>query len=178
MKNKDSFKQTGISKNRLNLIGMTSLLLANTSTPDMLLFSFSNNETRQTYGMIAKSSSTRYPGYSDPDRFSLDKLKSNKMIVEHFKSLGHGWNGYSAELLSDATINKAVNILPQLDYQPRVFPTGRGTIQFEYFKKGGDYLEIEIGQEDNYFVFIKSGIEKEGEILNNGLNEIVNEFFA
>ncbi|MFM7852685.1 MAG: hypothetical protein ACKO96_12420, partial [Flammeovirgaceae bacterium] len=59
----------------------------------------------------------------------------------------------------------------------KIFPTGRGTLQFE-FSNNEDYLEIEISSAENSFFEQKKENEFEGKISTEMINEKVNEFFA
>ncbi len=76
----------------------------------------------------------------------LKKRLSNLTKILSFKNLLPGWNGEGTEGISEKLTNIALDFinLPILKYQPSVFPTGRASIQFEYQKSSGDYLEIEI----------------------------------
>jgi len=68
-----------------------------------------------------------------------DKIKD----IKSFRQLKYNWNGYNREPISDKVINKALNLIKKLKPTPKVSPTGRDSIQFEW-KKGSLYLEMEI----------------------------------
>mgnify|MGYP006898482267 CR=1 FL=1 len=80
------------------------------------------------------------------ENIHLKKKLSNLTKILSFKNLSSGWNGEGTEGFSEKLINIALDFinLPNLKYQPIVFPTGRSSIQFEYQKSSGDYLEIEV----------------------------------
>ncbi|MFC0903910.1 hypothetical protein ACFHWD_04290 [Clostridium sp. MT-14] len=68
-----------------------------------------------------------------------DKIKD----IKSFRQLKYNWNGYNGEPISDIVIDKALNLIKELKPIPEVFPTGRGSIQFEW-GKDSLYLEMEI----------------------------------
>lgn len=80
----------------------------------------------------------------------LDDLRANLLKqekineIDSFSSMNKDWNGYGTEKIDQAVIDKAKGILEVLSVIPKVFPTGRNSIQFEYEKENGDYLEFEI----------------------------------
>ena len=68
---------------------------------------------------------------------------------------------------------------PLLKFQPNIFPTGRQSIQFEYEKANGNYLEIEIF-EGNITSF---SIISDKETYNDSLTEetmfrMINDFHS
>ena len=69
-----------------------------------------------------------------------DNMKTLSMI----ESLEENWNGYGAPPFQKELIDKVKCIIKNLDEQPEIFPTGRGTIQLEYNSKDESYLEFEI----------------------------------
>lgn len=71
-------------------------------------------------------------------------VNENVKKVEKFKELESGWDGFKAKPLPLHLIDKALAIIPTLQYQPQVFPTARQSIQIEYEKVNGDYLEFEL----------------------------------
>lgn len=106
---------------------------------------------------------------------SEETLKSLSTLSS-FVSLKKGWNGYGAEPLDRELIEfcrALVSNLPQ-DRQPDIFPTPRGTIQFEYEKDDGSYLEIEVslgafelyGEFPNGETYIESSILDWGSVLH------------
>lgn len=70
---------------------------------------------------------------------SLEKLKS-------IKNLTYNWDGYGAKPINPEIYDNASKLIEKVIIPPRVFPTGNGSIQFEYHKKNNDdeYLEFEI----------------------------------
>lgn len=66
-----------------------------------------------------------------------------------FRNLKENWNGYDAKNFDDKTIIKAIDISRKfINCQlPEIFPTARGTVQFEWKNKNTGYLEFEVGSE-------------------------------
>ncbi|WP_338226481.1 hypothetical protein [Algoriphagus confluentis] len=105
-------------------------------------------------------------------------LKSNLEKLEEFKKLEFNWNGNNAEPFSDALIEKAKSVLFSLRVQPEVFPTARKSIQFEYEKENGDYLEFEIFENSVSCLEIISGNEKECQIDITEIFSLIDHFYA
>ena len=57
--------------------------------------------------------------------------------------LKNNWDGYGAEPLPRDTIFRAQRLIRSLHFQPEIFPTAAGSIQIEYGKDNGDYLELQ-----------------------------------
>lgn len=64
--------------------------------------------------------------------------------IEQIKSLENNWNNNGASKFSEKLIERSISILNTLPFEPDVFPTARDSIQFEYEKASGEYLEFEI----------------------------------
>ncbi|WP_338220104.1 hypothetical protein [Algoriphagus sp. oki45] len=105
-------------------------------------------------------------------------LKSNLEKLEEFKKLEFNWNGNNAEPFSDALIEKAKSVLFSLRVQPEIFPTARKSIQFEYEKGNGDYLEIEIFEDFIKFFQVIGEIESSDKIDFSRIFYKVNEFYG
>lgn len=63
--------------------------------------------------------------------------------IDEIEKLEDGWDYPETPAVSKKAIAKARSILPQLKHPPRVFPTARGTLQFEYGNPRKSHLEIE-----------------------------------
>ena len=79
------------------------------------------------------------------------KIKIKHKIAE-YANLKDNWNGNGACTIPTDTVLKAFELLDLLPVVPDVFPTANGTLQFEYEKETGEYLEIEL-QGKNIKVF-------------------------
>jgi len=135
-------------------------------------YSFANN-----YQHSLKISSN-----SDFDLDQYIKKQKNIEKLRSFLELEDNWNGYGARPFQNELINKCINIinLSFIHYQPDIFPTGRNSIQFEYEKADGTYLEIEIYSDHLEILFIDA-IGHEFELEDIKLEEvlqIINEFYA
>lgn len=92
----------------------------------------------------------------------MSNLKLAEIIgkIEYIKSLKNNWNGYGTKPISESIINKALKLIKELKPIPEVFPTGRGSIQFEW-EKDSLYLEMEI-LEDKIKIFNMANKNKKG----------------
>ena len=79
-------------------------------------------------------------------------------------------------------LKKLDQIITALDVQPELFPTACDSVQFEYEKENGAYLEIEINLEDTWEVFEVSsdGQEKYSSIEADveAIAKVVNSFYG
>ena len=104
-------------------------------------------------------------------------LSWNLTKLHDYSDLEDNWDCDGAKAFSKELIDLARGKIILLDTQPKVFPTMRESIQFEYEKEDGDYLEFEI-YEDRIEVFrIIDEHEEEFKLsVDENLNKIVNEF--
>ena len=67
-------------------------------------------------------------------------------VLSDIAKLEDDWNGYGAKPIPSTVIEFARKIILTLDdqHQPRIYPTARQTIQFEYENDERSYLEFEI----------------------------------
>lgn len=107
------------------------------------------------------------------------------MVLEklgQIKNLNYNWNGYGAEPFSPNVVRRVEETVPWLKYVPEVYPTANGTIQLEYHKLDGSYLEIEMGRKEQVSVYIEfsDGEEREFEASYKAseLNRIVGDFYG
>lgn len=115
------------------------------------------------------------------ENYQLKKKLNNINALLSFKKFETDWNGYGAEPFSEEIIQKAIYIInsPNLKFQPNVFPTGRQSIQFEYEKSNGDYLEIEIF--DNRYSVYSEFDSKKTEYESISFTEalkLIDEFYS
>ena len=110
----------------------------------------------------------------------MDKLNQNLKLLESFVQLPENWNGYGAKGFTAPLVSLAKEILNSLEVQPDVFPTGRESIQFEYEKCNGEYLEFEIFNKSDIQVFIvkENGDEYEDLVEVNDVNRWVGRFYG
>ncbi|MDC3418733.1 hypothetical protein [Aquibacillus salsiterrae] len=108
----------------------------------------------------------------------IQKHKNIKKLID-ISNFGKNWNGYGAQPFTQSLINSVLNLIGNLDRQPKIFPTGRKSIQLEYELTNDDYLEFEIF-EDRIEVYKEVGEnEKEFEISHNAkiMNRIIHDFY-
>jgi hypothetical protein len=120
------------------------------------------------------SSSTRF---NNPERFSLDKLHLNKQKLESFKTLRKNWNGYDGEQIKPEVIDIVEKIISKIEYQPQIFPTGRGSIQLEKYFDENNFYEIEISDDEIFLYKVKDGVETEKEISIKDLEKSIADFY-
>lgn len=102
--------------------------------------------------------------------------------MNEIAKLEHNWNNNGANPFSAKLIEKCRGIVMQLAAEPFVCPTACGSIQFEYEKENGDYLEFEI-YEDRIEVFLDttSGGEQEfnlrGISATDKMKQLVVDFY-
>lgn len=148
-------------------------------TPDdnLSLLSYNLNEYDK-YPKSVQSFSTN----SDFDLEQYLKQQSNVKKLNSFLNLHYNWNGYRAKPFDKNLMEKCVNLIKasNLQYQPEIFPTGRESIQFEYEKEDGSYLEIEIYSNRIALLFIDSfGHELEQEKVQwENVLSLINDFHA
>lgn len=68
----------------------------------------------------------------------------NLFRLDQIAELEENWNGYGAKAFSQELIDKCKDIITDLEFQPKIFPTGRQSVQFQYELEDRSYLEFEI----------------------------------
>lgn len=110
------------------------------------------------------------------------KRQSNIRKLKSFLDLKDNWNDYGAKHFQKELKDKCIALINSLNlsYQPENFPTGRNSIQFEYEKSDGAYLEIEIYDDQTALLLIDSkGCEYESENVQwQEALQIINSFYA
>ncbi len=71
------------------------------------------------------------------------KKYKNFGTLKVIEALQSNWNGYGADSFSVDLISKVREFVVSAVIQPDIFPTARDSIQIEYEKDNGDYLEFE-----------------------------------
>lgn len=100
--------------------------------------------------------------------------------LDEIASLQYDWNGYGADPFSNSLIVKCKNILNNIIIQPRIFPTARNSIQFEYELEDDSYLEFEIFEEKiTHLQIPKRDYNKAiSDTINaDEINKIIKEFY-
>lgn len=103
--------------------------------------------------------------------------------LNQIANLKDNWNNNGAKSFSTKLIEKCREIVMQLAAEPFICPTACGSIQFEYEKENGDYLEFEI-YEDRIEVFLDtaSGGEQEFDLCGisatDKMKQMVVDFYG
>lgn len=110
---------------------------------------------------------------------SAERSKSLLRILD-IEKLQDNWNGNGATSFSKNILETAKSIIMQLSIQPRIFPTARDSIQFEYENDIGDYLEFELFDNGmlKVFTYSHSGNADTNYIEVCEMNEVVNKFYG
>ena len=117
--------------------------------------------------------------YIDPHANYIQR--NTLMRLVQMAALKDNWNGYGAQPLPHDTLYKAQRLIPALHVQPEIFPTADGSIQFEYEKDNGDYLEFQFTGKGTCEVFkIIGGDEEDFSSPDNAnaVNAIVDAFYG
>jgi len=135
------------------------------------------------YGFISQyvgESKTELHNYSTVVSGDKDYIKILKNIftLYSYENLPANWNTYGANPISLKLISNALDIIYSVSVQPKIFPTGRNSVQFEYKKANGDYLEFEIYEDRIEYLKIINDIEEEDLVSKEDINAIIIDFYA
>lgn len=110
------------------------------------------------------------------------KLEKNIKRLNQISEFEDNWNGYGAHPFTPEFVASVCELVKDLDRQPEIFPTAQNTIQFEYDKDNGDYLELEIFEDGTVdtFVLLNNGESNENTIENKAeaINRLVKDFYG
>lgn len=120
--------------------------------------------------------------YSDRENVIINEEKMyNLKKIDQIALLKDDWNGNKAQGFSEELLSEVRKVITSLDIQPELFPTACDSIQLEYEKEDGSYLEIEIVLKDKWKVF---EIDNKGEEVYfsipadiSSINKVVNGFY-
>lgn len=155
------------------LIGL-SVMATNSTQPGR----FFRSAGLECHSILSKSESLTSTRFNNPERFSLEQLKINKRKLESIRKLRSNWNNYDGEAFEESLISNIEKILSDLDYQPQIFPTGRGTIQIEKYIDEENLIEIEISNTEIFAFQVKNGEETEREIDVDEINSLISGLYA
>lgn len=119
--------------------------------------------------------------YNDSTAYYTDNLIRNLAKLRRISMLEYNWNGYGSEPFSTELISQAKNLLREIHIQPEIFPTATGTIQLEYEKDNGDYLEFQFNGSGQCEAFkLVNGVEEYLSVLEfpEAINELVEDFYG
>ena len=108
------------------------------------------------------------------------KMEESLLRINQIEALENNWNGNGAAAFSKEILAKARELVALLSEQPTILPTGRDSIQLEYEKENGDYLEFELfeGGRLKMFSYTHDGIAETKDILFDSANEAVCIFYG
>jgi hypothetical protein len=98
--------------------------------------------------------------------------------LDKISLLKNNWDRYNAPAIPIQIINLCKDMADKFKHTPEIFPTCRGTIQFE-FDNFNNYLELEIF-EDHYEALIDCGgneKEESGEIDLIKINNLIERIY-
>lgn len=110
---------------------------------------------------------------------------NRKLLINAFKKLKtisdlkDDWNDNGAKHFENSLLVQCFSILSTLEeFPPEVFPVADGSIQFEYEKEDGSYLEFDIFENEisEYRVY-PDGKEIEQIVDKNKISEEVKDFY-
>ena len=93
-----------------------------------------------------------------------EALQKNLEKLDSIEKLDVNWNENGADKFSTNLIEKVRKVLQILKEQPEIFPTAEKSIQLEYEKEDGQYLEINI-YENHTKIFSIDANEQETEFV-------------
>lgn len=108
-----------------------------------------------------------------------DKITNLRRLSE-IQGLTDNWNNNGASAFSDALINDVRRIMMSVSRQPEIFPTACDSIQLEWDKKTGEYLEMEVSENDiTVFYIAADGSEKQWKLTTDidSINDTLGEFY-
>lgn len=115
--------------------------------------------------------------YSKLEKYIYD-LKKQLDILFKIEELKDNWNDNGAKKFSAKLIVECCFVLSGLPVLPEIFPVADGSIQFEYEKDDGSYLEFDICENEvSEFIVYPNGMEIEQTIEKNKIAEEVKKFY-
>ena len=109
------------------------------------------------------------------------KQTSNLKKLDVISNLNDNWDGYGAKPLQKKLIALTADLIRKLYIQPEIFPTADGTIQLEFEKDNGDYLEFQFSGKGLCDVFRLRGDNEEyfkSHDDSSSINHLVEEFYG
>lgn len=104
--------------------------------------------------------------------------EGNYLRMQEISDLKGGWDGNKARPIPFSVIRRAKELLMTLPKGSQVFPTGRRTIQIEYYKGDDDYLEIEVSARSYEIYSLKGEDEFEDRVYKKNIKNRVEAFLA
>lgn len=132
---------------------------------------------------IFTTHSSSFPGkqsfHSTADLAIMDELIASFVAIDKISVLPDGWNGYDAKHFDQYFLQSLKRLIIDLPVAPKVFPTGRQSIQLEFKGEGNDFLELEIHPDFTVSMFSQyNGEEIEKTLKGSDLKKTVNSFYG
>lgn len=109
----------------------------------------------------------------------LTKREENMKVIDKIALLEENWNGNGANKFSEELISNAKMLISNFSIQPDVLPTARDSIQMEYEKDSGDYIEFELFKNGQLKVFTFSNHQFNTEYIDlDSANEVFRSFYG
>lgn len=112
----------------------------------------------------------------------MNNKNDNMSILNSFLSLKENWDFNGAPPIPISLVSRMYALINILHHQPELSPTARSSIQFEYDKDNGDYLEFEMFESGKIAAFFL-GAGGNSKILDvsydnpQKINEVVDSFY-
>jgi len=109
------------------------------------------------------------------------EMIGNLALLDAFHKLKDDWDGNDAPGFCDkaALIKFCKEVIINLGYQqPNIYPTSRGSIQLEYEKDNGEYLEFEIFEEERIIGFQICSNQEEINVEIRSIEELKKKVMA
>ena len=107
-------------------------------------------------------------------------MQENLRKLEQIASLTDNWDGNGAKAFDKQLIARAKDLISALDVQSEIFPLSYGSIQMEYTKEDGSYLEFEVNLNDTWDVFKVNGNGEESLFSiatdTEAVNKVIRDF--
>lgn len=166
---------------KIKTVGVVALILIATTTAttvDGFTPSKFEGENGLVECIISPSTS-----YTDTTVYNNGVSMMEFRTYKRFSEIGQlqdNWNGNGAKAFSQGLIKYAQALALSLSTQPNIYPTACNSIQFEYEKENGEYLEFEIFENKKIKMFMYQNDDNFKVCFLDGgnLNEVVKEFYA
>ncbi|MGI6521025.1 MAG: hypothetical protein ACOX2D_07800 [Fermentimonas sp.] len=107
--------------------------------------------------------------------FMLLVIGDNYKKLQSFKELKKGWNGYDGEEITDDVIYRTESFLFKLDFSPKIFPTGRNSVQIEHYQDDDNLVELEIFSDKYSIYLVENGEEREENVSEEDALKIIHD---
>lgn len=128
------------------------------------------------YNNIISISTTNADGVAlmTPDK------SSNLNTLVDIALLRDDWNENGAKAFSNELLKRCRELILKLTIQPDIYPTAEESIQFEWEKPNGDYLEVEIFEDFTCRKYLEKcdGTQEMDVIDITMVGDLVDRFFA